>query len=113
MKSKILMVAALLAATPFLIGCASSIRASTYAPHELGEIVRAEAATILSQRYVRLSNWRGSERRSGRRLGVNYIIKIDRTGEILSVTQTDDVSIATGASAWVEFGDRIRLAPRI
>ena len=112
MKSKIVIVAALMAAASLMSGCASTIKASEYAPYEFGAITRAEPATVLSQRYVRIKNWRGGDRRSARRTGINYIIKIDRTGETLSVTQTDDVSIATGGAAWVEFGDRIRLAPR-
>jgi hypothetical protein len=112
MKLTLVFAAALCAAVPFLSGCASTLKASEYSRSELGEITRAESATVLSQRYVKLKNWRGGDRRSARRNGINYIIKIDRTGETLSVTQTDDVSIATGASAWVEFGDRIRLAPR-
>ena len=112
MKLKFIVAAALLVSAPVLSGCASGIKASEYAPRELGEVVRAEPATVISQRYVKIKNWRGSDRRSARRTGINYSIKIDRTGETLSVTQSDDVSIATGAAAWVEFGDRIRLAPR-
>jgi hypothetical protein len=112
MKPRSLMLASLIVCAPFAAGCASSIKASEYAPYEFGAITRAEPATILSQRYVKMKNWNGSNRGSARRAGVNYIIKIDRTGETLSVTQSNDVSIATGAPAWVEFGDRVRVLPR-
>jgi hypothetical protein len=112
MKSKNVLVAAMLAALPLLSGCASGIKAAQYAPRELGDATRAESATVLSQRYVKIRNWNGTSNRSARANAINYIIKLDRTGETLSVTQTNDVAIATGAAAWVEFGDKIRLLPR-
>jgi outer membrane lipoprotein SlyB len=112
MKSKLILPAVFLAAGLLTSGCATAIKATEYAPSEVGEVVRAEPATVLSQRYVKVKSWRNNRRGSARTNGINYIIKIDRTGETLSVTQSSDVSIATGAAAWVEFGDRIRLAPR-
>jgi hypothetical protein len=95
-----------------LSGCASTIKATEYRRHEVGEVIRAEPAIVLSQRYVQIKGLRIGDSRSARRNGVNYIIKIDRTGETLSVTQSSDVVIPSGSPAWVEFGDRIRLAPR-
>ena len=112
MSIRIKCAAVILVTLPLMSACTTSMRASEYAPHELGEVVRVEPATVLSQRYVNLKNWRGKSRGAWRYLGVSYVIKIDRTGETLSITQTNDVAIANGASAWVEFGDRIRLVPR-
>jgi outer membrane murein-binding lipoprotein Lpp len=112
MKSRIVLIAALCAAASLLSGCVSAPKSSEYAKSEMGEIMRAEAATILSQRFVTITNFRGAKSKSARRNGVNYIIKIDRTGETLSITQSSDVTIATGGAAWVEFGDKIRLSPR-
>lgn len=103
---------AFVSASLFLSGCTSTIKATEYRSSEVGEVLRAEAATVLSQRYVKIKGWQSGESRSARRNGINYIIKIDRTGETLSITQSSDVVIPTGAAAWVEFGDRIRLAPR-
>jgi hypothetical protein len=112
MKSCMVLVAALSAAIPLLSGCASTPKASEYRKSEVGEIIRAEAATVLSQRFVTIANLRRGKSQSERRNGINYIIKVDRTGETLSITQSSDVSIATGGAAWVEFGDKIRLSPR-
>ncbi len=95
-----------------LSGCASTIKATEYRSNEVGEVVRAEPATVLSQRYVQIKGLGIRQSRLQRRNGVNYIIKIDRTGETLSITQSSDVVIPAGSPAWVEFGDRIRIAPR-
>jgi hypothetical protein len=112
MKFKTVALLALVPIATFLTGCASVIKSSEYSRVEVGEGIRAEPATILSQRYVKIKGWRDGNSRSARRNGVNYVIKIDRTGETLSVTQSADVVIPNGAPAWVEFGDRIRLVPR-
>ena len=103
---------AFISAASFLSACTSAIKATEYRANEVGEVIRAEPATVLSQRYVRIKGWSTGGARSSRRNGINYIIKIDRTGETLSVTQSSDVVIPAGSPAWVEFGDRIRIAPR-
>ncbi len=82
--------------------CALPIEANKYKRHDVGSLTRVEPAQVLSQRYVKIAN---------KRRGFNYVVKLERTGETLSITQGDDVSIATGGKAWVEFGDRIRLIP--
>jgi hypothetical protein len=112
MNLKTIMAIAILGSAPFLGGCAKTVMSSEYSPRDVGELFRAEPATVLSQRYVKLKNWNNSKRGGTNTRAVNYIIKLDRTGETLSVTQRDDVFIASGAQAWVEFGERIRLAPR-
>jgi hypothetical protein len=112
MNVKTIVAVSILAIVPILGGCAKTVRSSEYSPRDIGELFRAEPATVLSQRYVKLKNWNNSKRGGLDSRAVNYIIKLDRTGETLSVTQRDDVFIATGAQAWVEFGERIRLAPR-
>jgi hypothetical protein len=112
MKPRTFVPVALVTAALLLSGCASAFKATEYPAGEVGEVMRAEPATVLSQRYVKIKNWRNNDRRSARRNGINYIIKIDRTGETLSVTQSADVIIPNGSAAWVEFGDRIRLVPR-
>jgi hypothetical protein len=112
MKLKNIVAASFLAIVPFLGGCAKTVNSSEYSPRNIGELFRAEPATVLSQRYVKLKNWNNSKRGGTNTRAVNYLIKLDRTGETLSVTQRDDVFIASGAQAWVEFGERIRLAPR-
>lgn len=84
-------------------GCATPIDANKYKRGDVGSLTRVEAAQVLSQRFVRIAN---------KRRGLTYVVKLERTGETLSITQGDDVSIANGGQAWVEFGDRIRLIPR-
>ncbi len=112
MYMKTVVAVRLLASVGVLGGCAKTLKTSEYSTRDVGEIIRTEPATVLSQRYVTLKGWGSSKRRGASRRGINYVIKLDRTGETLSVTQADDVYIAAGAQAWVEFGDRIRLAPR-
>jgi outer membrane lipoprotein SlyB len=103
---------AFISAASFLSACTSTIKATEYRASEVGEVIRAEPATVLSLRYVKIKGLSTGGARSSRRNGINYIIKIDRTGETLSVTQSSDVVIPAGSPAWVEFGDRIRIAPR-
>jgi hypothetical protein len=112
MNLKTIMAVAILGIASSLGGCAKTVMSSEYSRQDIGELFRAEPATVLSQRYVRLKNWKSSNRGAKNVRVINYVIKLDRTGETLSVTQRDDVFIATGAQAWVEFGERIRLAPR-
>ena len=112
MSLKKVALVAVISVTPLLVSCTSTIKATEYRAYEVGEVIRAEPATVLSQRYVKIKGWRTSDARSSRRNGINYVIKLDRTGETLSVTQSSDVVIPAGAPAWVEFGNRIRLAPR-
>jgi type IV secretory pathway TrbF-like protein len=91
-------------ALSFAPGCASNISANKYKRSDVGALTRVEPAQVLSQRLVHISK---------KRRGLNYVVKLDRTGETLSITQGDDVLIAKGSQAWVEFGDRIRLIPKI
>ena len=112
MNLKTIMAVAILGIVPSLAGCTKTVMSSEYSPQDIGELFRVEQATVLSQRYVKLTNWKSPKRGAKNVRVVNYVIKLDRTGETLSVTQRDDVFIATGSQAWVEFGERIRLAPR-
>ncbi|MEN9855655.1 MAG: hypothetical protein RL186_280 [Pseudomonadota bacterium] len=93
----------LLVTMSVLAGCASPIEANKYRKSEVGALTRVEAAQVLSQRSVRIAK---------RHRGLNYVVKLEKTGETLSITQGDDVGIANGSQAWVEFGDRVRLLPK-
>lgn len=84
-------------------GCLSSIAANDYKRKEVGALTRVEAAQVLTQRSVTISK---------KRRGITYVVKLEKTGETLALTQPDDVSIANGAPAWVEFGRRMRVVPR-
>jgi hypothetical protein len=93
------LVGALLVST----GCRSSIAANDYKRRDVGALTRVEAAQVLSQRSVRIDK---------KRRGITYVVKLEKTGETLALTQPDDVSIANGGLAWVEFGNRLRVVPR-
>jgi hypothetical protein len=99
---RILACASVVAAVIVVSGC-SSIAANDYKRREVGALARVEAAQVLTQRSVRI----GRKRR-----GITYVVKIEKTGETLALTQPDDVSIANGGAAWVEFGNRLRVVPR-
>lgn len=84
-------------------GCKSSIAANDYKRREVGSLARVEAAVIVSQRWVRISR---------KQRGITYVVRIEKTGETLALTQPDDILLANGAQAWVEFGNRLRVVPR-
>lgn len=107
-----------------LSGCLNGIKATDYRRFEVGELTRAESGTLISQQSVVLSSWwpfglgpSGTKKARGekvtrQRRGISYYVKLDRTGETLSITQADDVYIANGASVWVQFGERTRVFPK-
>jgi hypothetical protein len=120
----VLVLAGALAGTAALGGCINGVATNEYARGEAGELTQVEAATVVSQRLVNLSSaWpfglgvansalSRQERVSLNRMGVTYVVRLEKTGETLSITQANDVSIANGAPAWVEFGRRVRVYPR-
>jgi hypothetical protein len=124
MNSRSIFILFVCATVPLLSGCLNGVKASEYSRADVGDISQVEAGTVLSQRTVILKSWwpfgtgpGGLNRRSGDRLsqtrrGVTYIVRVERTGETISVTQADDVTIANGSLAWIEFGGRTRLSPR-
>lgn len=121
-KSGIILLA--LSGSILIGGCANSVKATDFKRYDVGTLTRADEAKVISQQHVIISSWwpfgiglNGHNRNQGDRLslhrnGITYIVKIERTGEVLSVTQADDVHIENGANAWVQFGDRIRIFPR-
>jgi hypothetical protein len=123
-KGRALVLGAMLLATTGLGGCVTGVKSSEYSRSDVGQVVQVEACVVLSQRPVVISSWvpfgmgPGANKRTSRdrvsrqRRGIAYVIKLERTGETLSVTQADDVTIPNGAQAWVEFGARVRLSPR-
>ena len=44
-------------------------------------------------------------------MGITYVVRLDRTGELLSVTQGDDFALGVGARVFVEYADRVRVIP--
>ncbi len=46
------------------------------------------------------------------RTGFAYTIKLDRDGEIITITQGGDVAIANGTPVWIEYGERARVLPK-
>lgn len=105
-------------------GCVNGVKSSEYARGEVGVMARVEQGTVISSRYVTLTSLvpfgsgpgrvdraRG-DRLGTKRRGLNLIVRVDRTGETLAVTQADDVFIGPGAGVWIEYGDRIRVSPR-
>lgn len=115
---------AMLAASLMAVGCLNGIKASDYRRSDVGELTRVEAGILVSQRWVTLSSWwpfglgpGGPIRSQGdvvsqQRRGIQYVVRLERTGETLAVTQADDVMIANDAEVWGEFGDRIRVFSR-
>ena len=105
-------------------GCVNGVKPSEYSRHDIGQVVQVEACIVISQRPVVISSWlpfgagprdknrAPRERMSRQRRGISYVVKIEKTGEMLAITQAADVAIPNGAQAWVEFGDRVRLSPR-
>ena len=46
------------------------------------------------------------------RHGFAYTVKLDRTGETITITQGGDIPIANGTPVWVEYGERARVVPK-
>ncbi len=104
--------------------CANSVKATDFKRFEVGEFARAETGTLIAQQKVTLSSWipfglgpGGGNRASGDKVslqkrGVTYLVKLERTGETIAITQADDVFIANGAPVWIQFGDRLRVFPK-
>lgn len=122
--NKILVVAAAACGLLSVTGCVNGIKATDFHRYEVGAMTRAEPAQVISQQNVELSSYwpyglglskpvraRG-ERYSQHRRGITYLVKLERTGETISVTQADDVFIPNGGQAWVQFGERIRIFPK-
>lgn len=113
-----------LAGAMFASGCASSVRPYVFSKAEAGQLVRVEAGTVLSATPVVLSSWvpfglgpantsrLGRERISTARRGTSFVVRIDRNGEMLSVTQGDEIGMPVGSAVWVQYGDRVRLLPK-
>jgi outer membrane lipoprotein SlyB len=52
------------------------------------------------------------ENNATERSGFAYTIKLDRDGEIITITQGGDVAISNGTPVWVEYGERTRVLPK-
>jgi hypothetical protein len=89
-------------------------------------VSRVEEGTIINARYVGITGivpfglrpFSGSagaspnsKKVSNRRMGITYVVRLDRTGELLSVTQGDDFALGVGARVFVEYADRVRVIP--
>jgi outer membrane lipoprotein SlyB len=119
-----LSILAMMGMTSQIAGCLNGVKASDYSRSTVGSLVQVEPAVIVSQRYVTLSSWwpfglgPGAPIRSQgdlvaqQRRGISYVVRLDKTGETLAVVQADDIRMATGGQVWVEFGARLRVAPR-
>jgi outer membrane lipoprotein SlyB len=96
-----------------LAGCVNSVRPYEYSRAEAGQLVRVEAGTVVSATPVVLSSWVpfGLGPANVGRLGRERV-RVDRNGELLSVTQGDDLGLPVGAPVWIQYGDRIRLLPK-
>jgi outer membrane lipoprotein SlyB len=47
-----------------------------------------------------------------RQAGYTYMVRLDRNGEVVSITQADQSPLPPGAQVWVEYGQRARVVPR-
>jgi hypothetical protein len=91
---------------------------------EAGQLVRVEAGTVVSSTPVVLSSWVpfglgpsnsnrvGRERIGNTRRGTTFVVRIDRNGEFVAVTQGDEIMMPAGTAVWVQYGDRVRLLPK-
>jgi hypothetical protein len=109
-----------------LTGCATRVGPNEFSSGEVGAISRIEEGTVLASRYVNITGLMpfglrpftgsaspspNSRKISNRRLGITYVVRLDRSGETMSVTQGDDYALGVGAKIYVEFSDRIRVIP--
>lgn len=120
---KAITIVAVLIAPAMLGGCLNGIKATNFNRYEVGALTRAEPATVVSQQRVTLSSWwpfglglEGASRAKGEKIsrkrnGFTYFVKLERTGEMLAITQADDIYVPNGGKAWVQFGERVRLLP--
>ncbi len=53
-----------------------------------------------------------TESRATAQVGIAYTIRLERTGEVISIAQAADIVIPVGAPVWVEYGPRARVVPR-
>jgi hypothetical protein len=110
---KVVVGAFLMSAMIAISGCQTPVGANEFRRGEIGEISRVEEGVVLSVRYVNIRGMKPlfNARRSRAGLGITYVVRLDKTGETLSVTQGSDVALGAGARIYVEFGDRIRVIP--
>jgi outer membrane lipoprotein SlyB len=47
-----------------------------------------------------------------RQSGFTYLVRLERTGEIVTITQADTQPLPPGAQVWIEYGPRTRVTPR-
>jgi outer membrane lipoprotein SlyB len=47
-----------------------------------------------------------------RQSGFTYMVRLERTGEVVTITQADQQPLPPGAQVWVEYGQRTRVTPR-
>lgn len=107
-------------------GCATRVGPNEFSSGEIGMVSRVEEGIIINARYVGITGivpfglppFTGSavpspnsKKVSNRRLGITYVVRLDRTGELLSVTQGDDFALGVGARVFVEYADRVRVIP--
>lgn len=106
--------------------CATRVGPNEFSSGEIGAVARVEEGTLVGARYVNITGvvpfgirpFTGSatpspnsRKISNRRMGITYVVKLDRTGELLSVTQGDDFALGPGARVFVEYADRVRVIP--
>jgi len=107
-------------------GCATRVGPNEFSSGEIGMVSRVEEGTIINARYIGITGivpfglhpFSGSavpspnsRKISNRRMGITYVVRLDRTGELLSVTQGDDFALGVGARVFVEYADRVRVIP--
>ncbi len=116
----------LLALVLLASGCTTRVGPNEFSSDEIGMVSRVEEGTIVNARYIGITGivpfglhpFSGSavpapnsKKVSNRRLGITYVVRLDRTGELLSVTQGDDFALGVGARVFVEYADRVRVIP--
>ena len=121
-----LMAGAFLASLTLLGGCATRVGPNEFSSGEIGSVARVEEGTLVGARYVNITGLvpfgirpftgsatpsPNSRKISNRRMGITYVVRLDRTGELLSVTQGDDFELGPGARVYVEYADRVRVIP--
>jgi outer membrane lipoprotein SlyB len=121
-----LMAGTLLVGLTLVAACATRVGPNEFSSGEIGSVARVEEGTLVGARYVNITGvvpfglkpFTGSatpspnsRKVSNRRMGITYVVRLDRTGELLSVTQGDDFALGTGARVFVEYADRVRVIP--
>lgn len=119
-------VGTLVASMLALGACATRVGPNEFSSGEIGSVGRVEEGVLVSARYVNITGLvpfglrpfsgsatpsPNSRKVSNRRMGITYVVRLDRTGELLSVTQGDDFALGAGAKVFVEYGDRVRVIP--